>query len=106
MFFFAPVPLLVLAVTAAILHALKHETHAAPFLLTLLLLLLGYSGFLISIWPNIIPPALSIRDAAAPAQSMGFTLVGTLFIIPVILAYTAWSYFVFRGKVKPGEGYH
>ena len=37
---------------------------------------------------------------------MGFTLVGTLFIIPVILAYTAWSYFVFRGKVKPGEGYH
>jgi cytochrome d ubiquinol oxidase subunit II len=104
--FFAPVPLLVLATTAAILKVLQRETHAAPFLLTLFLLLLGYSGFAISLWPNIIPPSVSIRDAAAPPESMGFTLVGALLIIPVILAYTAWSYFVFRGKVKPGEGYH
>jgi cytochrome d ubiquinol oxidase subunit II len=106
LFFLAPVPLLVLTTTWAILRALKRASHAAPFLLTLFLLMLGYSGFLISIWPNIIPPGLSIRAAAAPAQSMGFTLVGTLFIIPIILAYTAWSYFVFRGKVKAGEGYH
>jgi cytochrome d ubiquinol oxidase subunit II len=106
LFFFAPVPLLVLATTWAILRVLKRETHAAPFLLTLFLLLLGYSGFAISLWPNIIPPSVSIREAAAPPESMGFTLVGALLIIPVILAYTAWSYFVFRGKVKPGEGYH
>jgi cytochrome d ubiquinol oxidase subunit II len=106
LFFFAPVPLLVLATTWTILRVLKRETHAAPFLLTLFLLLLGYSGFAISLWPNIIPPSVSIRDAAAPPESMGFTLVGALLIIPVILAYTAWSYFVFRGKVKPGEGYH
>jgi cytochrome bd ubiquinol oxidase subunit II len=106
LFFFAPVPLLVLATTWAILSALKRETHAAPFLLTLFLLLLGYSGLAISVWPNIIPPGVSIREAAGPAESMGFTLVGALFIIPVILAYTAWSYFVFRGKVKAGEGYH
>jgi cytochrome d ubiquinol oxidase subunit II len=106
LFFFAPVPLLVLATTGAILSALKRETHAAPFLLTLFLLLLGYSGLAISLWPNIIPPGVSIREAAGPAESMGFTLVGALFIIPVILAYTAWSYFVFRGKVKAGEGYH
>lgn len=106
LFFFAPVPVLVLATAAAILAVLKREPHAAPFLLTLFLLLLGYSGFAISLWPNIIPPSVSIRDAAAPPESMGFTLVGALLIIPVILAYTAWSYFVFRGKVKPGEGYH
>jgi cytochrome d ubiquinol oxidase subunit II len=106
LYFFAPVPLLVLATTWAILRVLKRETHAAPFLLTLFLLLLGYSGFAISLWPNIIPPGVSIREAAAPPESMGFTLVGALLIIPVILAYTAWSYFVFRGKVKPGEGYH
>jgi len=106
LFFFVPVPLLVLATTWAILRVLKRETHAAPFLLTLFLLLLGYSGFAISLWPNIIPPSVSIREAAAPPESMGFTLVGALLIIPVILAYTAWSYFVFRGKVKPGEGYH
>ncbi len=106
LFFFAPVPLLVLATTWAILRVLKRETHAAPFVLTLFLLLLGYSGFAISLWPNIIPPGVSIREAAAPPQSLGFTLVGALFIVPVILAYTAWSYFVFRGKVKPGESYH
>jgi cytochrome bd ubiquinol oxidase subunit II len=104
--FFAPVPLLVLATTLALLRVLKRATHAAPFLLTLFLLLLGYSGLAISLWPNIIPPSVSIREAAAPPESMGFTLVGALLIIPVILAYTAWSYFVFRGKVKPGEGYH
>jgi cytochrome d ubiquinol oxidase subunit II len=85
---------------------LKREARAAPFLLTLFLLLLGYSGLAISLWPNIIPPDVSIREAAGPPESMGFTLVGALFIIPVILAYTAWSYFVFRGKVKAGEGYH
>jgi cytochrome bd ubiquinol oxidase subunit II len=106
LFFFSPVPLLVLATTWAISKALKRERHAAPFLLTLFLMLLGYSGLAISLWPNIIPPAISIREAAGPPQSMGFTLVGALFIIPFILAYTAWSYFVFRGKVKAGEGYH
>jgi cytochrome d ubiquinol oxidase subunit II len=104
--FFAPVPLLVL-LTAWLLHrALARETHAAPFLLTLVLLFLGYSGLGISLWPNIIPPSISIRAAAAPPQSMGFLLVGALLIIPMILAYTAWSYYVFRGKVRAGDGYH
>lgn len=104
--FFAPVPVLVVLAGWALLKTLAGESHAAPFLLSLLLLFLGYSGLAISLWPNIIPPAISIRDAAAPAQSMGFMLVGALFIIPFILAYTAWSYYVFRGKVKAGEGYH
>jgi cytochrome bd ubiquinol oxidase subunit II len=106
LFFFAPVPILVLATTGLILRLLQRPTHAAPFLLSLVLLFLGYSGLAISLWPNIIPPDISIRAAAAPPQSMGFTLVGALFIIPIILAYTAWSYYVFRGKVKAGEGYH
>jgi cytochrome d ubiquinol oxidase subunit II len=104
--FFAPVPVLVLLTEWLILRMLARETHAAPFLLTLVLLFLGYSGLGISLWPNIIPPAISIRDAAAPPQSMGFVLVGALLIIPFILAYTAWSYYVFRGKVRAGEGYH
>ena len=65
---------------------------------------LGYSGLGISLWPNIIPPSISIWDAAGPPQSLGFTLVGALFIIPIILIYTAWSYYVFRGKVRAGRG--
>jgi cytochrome bd ubiquinol oxidase subunit II len=104
--FFAPVPILVLLATWAILYTLQRDFHAAPFLFTLLLLFLGYTGLGISLWPNIIPPSVSIWDAASPPQSLGFTLVGALFIIPFILAYTSWSYYVFRGKVRPGEGYH
>ncbi|MEJ1974715.1 MAG: cytochrome d ubiquinol oxidase subunit II [Acetobacteraceae bacterium] len=103
---FAPVPILVLLTMWLIHRVLARETQVAPFLLTLVLLFLGYSGLGISLWPNIIPPSVSIRDAAAPAQSMGFTLVGALLIIPIILAYTSWSYYVFRGKVKAGDGYH
>ena len=79
---------------------------AGPFLLSLGLVFLGYSGLGISIWPAIIPPDVSIWTAAAPPQSLGFALVGALAIIPVILMYTAWSYYVFRGKVRAGEGYH
>ena len=103
LFFFSPVPVLVLAATWALLRVLRRETHAAPFLLALLLLFLGYSGLGISLWPNIIPPSISIWEAAGPPQSLGFTLVGALFIIPFILAYTAWSYYVFRGKVEPAR---
>lgn len=104
--FFAPVPVLVLLASGLLLRILNCNSQAGPFMLTLFLLFLGYSGLAISLWPNIIPTTISIWDAAAPPQSMGFTLVGALLILPCTLAYTAWSYYVFRGKVKPGEGYH
>jgi len=103
---FSPVPVLVLLATWALLRTLKRDSHAAPFVLALFLLFLGYTGLIISVWPHIIPPTISIWDAASPPESMGFTLVGALFTIPFILAYTAWSYYVFRGKVQAGEGYH
>ncbi len=104
--FFSPVPILVLFATWLILRSLQGAPHAGPFILALFVLFLGYSGLGISLWPNIIPPDITIREAASPPQSMGFALVGALFIIPFILGYTAWSYYVFRGKVKAGEGYH
>ncbi len=104
--FFAPVPALVLLVGCLLFRSLRRDSHAAPFLLALMLLFLGYSGLAISLWPNIIPPGISIWDAAGPPQSLGFALVGALLTIPFILAYTAWSYYVFRGKVRAGEGYH
>ena len=75
-------------------------------MLTLFLVFLGYSGLGISLWPNIVPPGITIWEAAAPPQSMGFTLVGALLIIPLILMYTAWGYYVFRGKVDETQGYH
>lgn len=106
LFWFLPVPILVLVTLYALLKAIARNAHYTPFLLTLVLIFLGYSGLGISLWPNIVPPAISIWDAAAPPQSQGFMLVGTLFIIPFILGYTYWSYYVFRGKVTHEDGYH
>jgi cytochrome d ubiquinol oxidase subunit II len=103
---FSPVPLLVALGTYGLLRALRRGAHVSPFLMTLGLMFLGYSGLVISLWPNVIPPSVSIWEAAGPPQSLGFTLVGALLIIPIILMYTSWSYWVFRGKVRHGEGYH
>ena len=105
LFWFLPVPILVLVTMYGLIKAIARKAHYTPFLLTLVLIFLGYSGLGISLWPNIIPPSISIWDAAAPPQSQGFMLVGTLFIIPFILGYTFWSYYVFRGKVTHEDGY-
>jgi cytochrome bd ubiquinol oxidase subunit II len=103
---FAPVPLLVAASAWLLLRALASRKNRQPFIYTLVLVFLGYTGLGISVWPHIVPPGISIWQAAAPPQSQGFALVGALLIIPVILTYTVWSYYVFRGKVRAGEGYH
>ncbi|CAI1807938.1 Cytochrome d ubiquinol oxidase subunit 2 [Serratia ficaria] len=105
-FLFSPVPLLVFALSVGIIKFSKNKASYGPFILTLGLVFIGFSGLGISIWPNIIPPSISIWAAASPPQSQGFMLVGGLLIIPVILMYTCWSYYVFRGKIKPNEGYH
>ena len=103
---FAPVPLLVAAAMFWLLRSLKGEPHRAPFIAALGLIFLGYTGMAISIWPHIVPTTLTIWTASSPPQSQRFALVGTLFILPLILGYSMWSYYVFRGKVKMGEGYH
>ena len=106
LFWFLPVPILVLVTMFGLFKAIARNAHYTPFLLTLVLIFLGYSGLGISLWPYIIPPSITIWEAAAPPQSQGFMLVGTLFIIPFILGYTFWSYYVFRGKVTHDQGYH
>ncbi|WP_293794398.1 cytochrome d ubiquinol oxidase subunit II [uncultured Pantoea sp.] len=106
LFWFLPVPVLVVLCSWGIVRAIKREAHYSPFILTLALIFLGFSGLGISIWPNIIPPSITIWQAASPASSQAFMLVGGLLIIPVILGYTFWSYYVFRGKIKADEGYH
>jgi cytochrome d ubiquinol oxidase subunit II len=63
------------------------------------------AGLGVTIWPYVVPGALTIWDTAAPESSQMFMLVGAAVLVPLILAYTAWSYWVFRGKVAH-EGYH
>lgn len=104
--YFSPVPILVLASLAALLRAVRLKKDNQPFLLTLALIFLAYTGLAISLWPNIIPPAISFTAASAPESSQKFALVGVVVMVPIILMYTVYGYFVFRGKMKLGEGYH
>lgn len=106
-FYFLPVPILVLWSTYAIWRACQKQQQARPFIYALFMFFIAFSGFIISLWPMIIPPSITIWDAAAPRSSQAFALVGTAILVPVILAYTALSYWVFRGKIHVGsEGYH
>ena len=105
--FLWPVPLAVLACVWGILRAVRRRREVLPYLLALVLVALGYVGLLISIWPNLIPPDISLWAAAAPPGSLKFTLVGVGLILPLILLYTGYAYWVFRGKVRADDsGYH
>jgi cytochrome d ubiquinol oxidase subunit II len=103
--FTSQVPLLTAITAFALYRGLKKKRRYQPFLLSLVLFLLGMIGLGISIWPYVVPDSITIWDAAAPERSQSFMLVGTLIIMPIILAYTGWAYWVFRGKVAD-EGYH
>ncbi|HYE01420.1 MAG TPA: cytochrome d ubiquinol oxidase subunit II, partial [Alphaproteobacteria bacterium] len=104
--YLSPVPALVALAALSLWMAVQTRRNYAPFLLTIALFLLGYLGLAFSLFPNIIPPDITIYEAASPPESQIFLLVGVAILIPVILAYTAWSYWVFRGKVGHDAGYH
>jgi cytochrome d ubiquinol oxidase subunit II len=106
MLYAAPVPILVGLAALLLLAGLAKQQERAPFLAAVLLFVLAYVGLGISFYPYILPPSLTIWDAAAPVASLEFLLVGAAVLIPLILSYTAWSYWVFRGKVGPSAGYH
>ena len=100
-------PLLVaLARARAVPRPRRAGTSAAPFLAALALFVLCFIGLGISFYPYIVPTSVTIWEAAAPDNSLAFLLVGAGVLIPLILAYTAYSYWVFRGKVNAAGGYH
>jgi cytochrome bd ubiquinol oxidase subunit II len=103
--FTAQVPLLVVITAVILFWSLRRGAERLPFLMTLALFFLNFAGLGISMYPYLVPSAITLWDAAAPAQSQQFMLVGVAFILPVIIAYTTWAYWVFRGKVGT-HGYH
>ncbi|ODT48611.1 MAG: cytochrome d ubiquinol oxidase subunit II [Methylobacterium sp. SCN 67-24] len=105
-FFSALVPLLLAACALALWHGLTTDKHLQPFLAALGLFVLSFVGLGISFYPYIVPGSLTIEEAAAPDSSLLFLLVGAAVLVPTILAYTGYSYWVFRGKLDPDEGYH
>lgn len=103
--FASQVPLLTGILFFALFRSLRRRRTYRPFLIALGLFALGMAGLGISMWPYVVPDSVTIWDAAAPERSQVFMLVGVAIIMPIILAYTAWAYWVFRGKVAE-EGYH
>lgn len=105
--FLAPIPVLTALIAAGAWLALAGRGgDAAPFLTAMGLFLMSYLGIAISLWPMIVPHHYSLWQAASSEGTQAFLLIGTLFLLPVILMYTAWSYWVFRGKLRGDAGYH
>lgn len=104
--FLSPVPVLTAAVVVWLWRSLSNGSTFAPFVAAVCLFLMSYIGIAISLWPMIVPHTFTLWDAASSPSTQAFLLVGTLFLLPVILLYTAWSYWVFRGKVRRDIGYH
>jgi cytochrome d ubiquinol oxidase subunit II len=100
----APVPIAVAIITVLLLRALANKQDSQPFPLVLSLFALSYAGLGISMYPYIVPQSITIWQAASPENSQLFMLVGVAILIPLILGYTGWAYWVFRGKVR--GGYH
>lgn len=86
--------------------ALNEKDPVSAYCWTLIIYFMAFVGFAVSVFPYLVPRAITIWDAAGPDASLGFLLVGAVILLPIILAYTAYSYWVFRGKVREDEGYH
>lgn len=104
--FLLPLPVAALATTLYAWRALGHDGEWQAFVASIVLFVLSFLGVAISLWPMIVPGHFTLWQAASPESTQAFLLVGTLVLLPVILFYTGWSYWVFRGKVSHDIGYH
>ena len=102
----APIPVILAGLAVLFYVGLVRRHHATPFFSVIGWFVLCFAGLGISIWPNLVPPSITVWDAAAPPSSQLFLLVGASVLLPIILAYTGYSYWVFRGKVGTGTTYH
>ncbi|MBV9558589.1 MAG: cytochrome d ubiquinol oxidase subunit II [Pseudolabrys sp.] len=105
-FYLWPVPMLTALAAFSAWRSLKSGGETVPFVATIGLFLLGFLGLVISSFPYLVPPSLTIWQTAAAPASQTFVLTGTVVLLPVILTYTCYVYWLFRGKIGPGESYH
>jgi cytochrome d ubiquinol oxidase subunit II len=105
-FVFAPVPVLTVLLAWTLWASLAKGREVMPFLCSIGLFFLAFTGLVISLWPFIAPPSVTLWDASAAPLSHQFLLIGTMFLLPVLMIYVIWSYWVFRGKVRGDLGYH
>lgn len=102
----SPVPLFTAGLAFGLWRSLDEGREVLPFAFAMGLFALSYLGLAVSLWPLLIPPSITVWEAASPPETQVFLLVGMAFLIPTILIYTAYSYWVFRGKVTGAFGYH
>ena len=105
-YFLWPIPVITALTAYLAWRWIETGREVPPFLATIVLFLLGFLGLEISVFPYLVPPSLTIWDTAAAPASQIFMLLGTLFLLPMILGYIAFIYWLFRGKVREGESYH
>jgi cytochrome bd ubiquinol oxidase subunit II len=103
--FFAPVPLVTLLLAGLLVRGADREREVLPFVCSVGLFFLSFSGLVISLWPMIAPPSVTLWQAAAAPVSHEFLMIGTAFVLPILLIYVVWSYWVFRGKASEEGGY-
>jgi cytochrome d ubiquinol oxidase subunit II len=104
--YLSPVPIITALIAVGEWYALARRHELTPFLGAVALFLMSFIGIAISLWPMIVPYHYTLWQAASSESTQAFLVIGTLFLLPVILMYTAWSYWVFRGKVRGDVGYH
>jgi cytochrome d ubiquinol oxidase subunit II len=105
-YFLWPVPVVTAFVAFKTWRWLENGRDVPPFLATIVLFLLGYLGLVISSFPYLVPPSLTVWDVAAAPSSQIFMLLGTLLLLPMIIGYIVFIFWLFRGKVREGESYH
>ncbi|OMT99281.1 cytochrome D ubiquinol oxidase subunit II [Burkholderia pseudomallei] len=103
--FFSPVPVLTAALAWLAARSLRRGGEALPFVASIGLFFLAFSGLTISLWPHVAPPSITLWSAASASASQEFLMIGTAFMLPVLLFYVCWSYWVFRGNVRGDVGY-
>jgi len=106
MAFLLPLPLATALLALYAWRAFAHAGGLQPFLASIGLFALSFLGVAISLWPMIVPGHYTLWQAASPESTQAFLLVGTLFLLPLVLFYTAWSYWIFRGKVVAGSAHY
>lgn len=100
-----PVPVITAAIFGVLIYSLKTNKEFLPFLCSALIFIMGFIGLALSLWPYAVPHTITIWDAAAANESLSLMLVGVVIMLPIILAYTAYCYYIFRGKVSAEHTY-
>jgi cytochrome d ubiquinol oxidase subunit II len=105
LFYLLPVPLLTAFLFVMIWRDLHREKEYSPFLMSVGVFLMGYIGLGISLWPWLVPFEITFRQAAAAPTSQSLLIVGTAIMLPLVLTYTAFCYYLFRGKASHESAY-